>query len=80
MCPGWVRTEMGGAEAERSPAEGAETAVRLATLDDGGPTGGFFRDRKMIAWQGASPARNRKGVDRRLPLFRRPRSGGEDGP
>ena len=50
MCPGWVRTEMGGAEAERSPAEGAETAVWLATLDDGGPTGGFFRDRKTVAW------------------------------
>lgn len=43
-------TEMGGAEAERSPAEGADTAVWIATLDDGGPTGGFFRDRKMIAW------------------------------
>jgi hypothetical protein len=41
---------MGGAEAERSPTEGADTAVWLTTLDDGGPTGGFFRDRKMIAW------------------------------
>lgn len=50
MCPGWVRTEMGGANAERSPEEGADTAVWLATLPDDGPTGGFFRDRKPIAW------------------------------
>ena len=50
MCPGWVRTEMGGASAERSPEEGADTAVWLATLPDDGPTGGFFRDRKSIAW------------------------------
>lgn len=50
MCPGWVRTEMGGANADRSPEQGADTAVWLATLPDDGPTGGFFRDRKPIAW------------------------------
>ncbi len=50
MCPGWVRTRMGGAAASRSPAEGADTAVWLATLDDKGPNGGFFRDRKPIEW------------------------------
>ena len=50
MCPGWVRTRMGGAGASRSPDEGADTAVWLATLPDDGPTGGFFRDRKPIAW------------------------------
>lgn len=50
VCPGWVRTDMGGAEAERSPAEGADTIVWLATLPAGGPTGGFFRDRRPIAW------------------------------
>jgi NAD(P)-dependent dehydrogenase (short-subunit alcohol dehydrogenase family) len=50
MCPGWVRTRMGGTRARRSPEEGAETAVWLATLPEGGPTGGFFRDRKPIAW------------------------------
>lgn len=50
MCPGWVKTDMGGPEAERTPEEGAETAMWLATLDDGGPTGGFFRDKKPIPW------------------------------
>jgi NAD(P)-dependent dehydrogenase (short-subunit alcohol dehydrogenase family) len=50
MCPGWVRTEMGGRFAPRSVEEGADTAVYLAMLPDGGPTGGFFRDRKPIPW------------------------------
>ncbi len=50
MCPGWVRTEMGGQEAPRSPEEGADTAIWLAMLPDDGATGGFFRDRKPIAW------------------------------
>lgn len=48
--PGWVRTSMGGPSAPRSPEEGADTIVWLATLPEGGPTGGFFRDRKPIAW------------------------------
>jgi NAD(P)-dependent dehydrogenase (short-subunit alcohol dehydrogenase family) len=50
MCPGWVRTRMGGEGATRTPDEGADTAVWLATLPDDGPTGGFFRDRKRIEW------------------------------
>ena len=50
MCPGWVRTDMGGSGATRSIEEGADTAVWLATLPDDGPTGGFFRDRKPIPW------------------------------
>jgi NAD(P)-dependent dehydrogenase (short-subunit alcohol dehydrogenase family) len=50
MCPGWVRTRIGGMGANRSPEEGADTAIWLATLPDTGPTGGFFRDRKPIDW------------------------------
>lgn len=50
MCPGWVRTRMGGSGATRSPEEGADTAIWLATLPEDGPTGGFFRDRKPIDW------------------------------
>ena len=49
-CPGWVRTDMGGRSATRSVEEGADTPVWLATLPDGGPSGGFFRDRKPIPW------------------------------
>ena len=50
MCPGWVRTDMGGENATRSVEEGADTAVWLALLPASGPTGGFFRDRKPIPW------------------------------
>jgi NAD(P)-dependent dehydrogenase (short-subunit alcohol dehydrogenase family) len=50
VCPGWVRTRMGGAGAPRSVEQGAAGIVWLATLDRDGPTGGFFRDRAPIAW------------------------------
>ncbi len=50
ICPGWVRTDMGGAGASRSPEKGAETAIWLATLPDDGPSGGFFRDKRLIGW------------------------------
>jgi NAD(P)-dependent dehydrogenase (short-subunit alcohol dehydrogenase family) len=50
MCPGWVRTRMGGDAAPRTPEEGADTAIWLATLPGDGPTGGFYRDRKLIEW------------------------------
>ena len=50
MCPGWVQTEMGGPNAPRPVHEGADTAVWLAILPDGGPTGQFFRDRRQIPW------------------------------
>lgn len=49
-CPGWVRTRMGGKEAELSPSEGARTIVWLATLSKSGPTGGFYREKKKLAW------------------------------
>jgi NAD(P)-dependent dehydrogenase (short-subunit alcohol dehydrogenase family) len=50
VCPGWVRTDMGGSSATRGVEKGAETAVWLATLPDGGPSGGFFRDKRRISW------------------------------
>ncbi|MBC6437505.1 MAG: SDR family NAD(P)-dependent oxidoreductase [Rhodobacteraceae bacterium] len=50
MCPGWVRTRMGGPAAPRSAQEGAETALWLAQLPRNGPTGGMFRNRKPVAW------------------------------
>lgn len=50
LCPGWVKTRMGGENAERTPAEGADTIVWLATLPADGPTGGYFRDREPIPW------------------------------
>ena len=48
--PGWVKTEMGGRGANRTVYKGAETPVWLATVPAGGPTGGFFHDRKTIPW------------------------------
>jgi NAD(P)-dependent dehydrogenase (short-subunit alcohol dehydrogenase family) len=50
VCPGWVATDMGGAGAPRSVNEGATGIVWAATLPDDGPTGGFFRDGKPLAW------------------------------
>jgi NAD(P)-dependent dehydrogenase (short-subunit alcohol dehydrogenase family) len=48
--PGWVRSDMGGPKAARSLEEGADGIVWLATLPDGGPSGGFFLDRKPLPW------------------------------
>jgi NAD(P)-dependent dehydrogenase (short-subunit alcohol dehydrogenase family) len=48
--PGWIRTDMGGQSAPRAVEEGADTIVWLATLPPGGPSGGFFSDRRQIAW------------------------------
>lgn len=50
VCPGWVRTELGGDDAPLTPEEAADTPVWLATLPDDGPTGGFFRERQPIPW------------------------------
>ena len=49
-CPGWVRTRMGGDAADLSPEQGAETPVWLATLDEDGPTGAFFRNKTQLEW------------------------------
>ena len=48
--PGWVKTDLGGDEAPLSPAEGAQTAVRLALLPADGPTGGYFHDAEHLPW------------------------------
>ncbi len=50
VCPGWVRTDMGGNHAARGVEQGARGIVWAATLDTDGPTGGFFRDRCEIDW------------------------------
>jgi NAD(P)-dependent dehydrogenase (short-subunit alcohol dehydrogenase family) len=50
VCPGWVRTDMGGPGAPLSPAQGADTVVWAALLPPSGPSGGFFRDRRPIPW------------------------------
>ena len=49
-CPGFVQTDMGGPGAPKTIAEGADTPVWLATLPDDGPTGGFFSERRPVAW------------------------------
>ena len=48
LCPGWVKTAMGGEGAEREVGEGADTAVWLATEPPG--SGGFYRDRQPATW------------------------------
>jgi NAD(P)-dependent dehydrogenase (short-subunit alcohol dehydrogenase family) len=50
VCPGWVRTDMGGSDATLSVEEGARGIVWAATLPDDGPSGGFFRHGEPIAW------------------------------
>lgn len=50
VCPGWVRTDLGGPNASLDVEEGARGIVWAATLDASGPTGGFFRHGKRIDW------------------------------
>lgn len=50
VCPGWVRTDMGGENASRSVEEGADTIVWLAGEAPQELTGKFLRDRKEIPW------------------------------
>jgi NAD(P)-dependent dehydrogenase (short-subunit alcohol dehydrogenase family) len=50
VCPGWVKTDMGGPSASRSVEQGARGIVWAATLAEGGPHGGFFRDGQRIEW------------------------------
>jgi NAD(P)-dependent dehydrogenase (short-subunit alcohol dehydrogenase family) len=48
--PGWVKTEMGGEGAVLEVEVGAQTSVELATLQDSGPTGGYFHLGKPLPW------------------------------
>ncbi len=50
VCPGWVRTDMGGESAPRSPEQGADTAIWLATEASRNETGKFWRNRTEIAY------------------------------
>ncbi|MBE9461920.1 SDR family oxidoreductase [Dyadobacter subterraneus] len=48
--PGWVKTEMGSADAQLEIAEGAKTSVELALIDDEGPSGKFYHLGEVISW------------------------------
>ena len=50
MCPGWVKTDMGGTGAPRTVNQGAETAVWLATEAPLSLTGQFIKDKSRISW------------------------------
>lgn len=50
VCPGWVRTDMGGKNANRNIEQGIKGILWAATLPKGGPNGGFFRDGETIEW------------------------------
>jgi len=49
-CPGLVATDFTAFQGPRTPEQGAATAIRLATLPDGGPTGSFFEDDGVVPW------------------------------
>ncbi|QLQ36839.1 SDR family NAD(P)-dependent oxidoreductase [Micromonospora robiginosa] len=49
-CPGYVATDLNGFSGVRTPQQGAAIAIRLATLPDDGPTGGFFEDAGVVPW------------------------------
>jgi NAD(P)-dependent dehydrogenase (short-subunit alcohol dehydrogenase family) len=50
VCPGWVKTDMGGDGAQLEITDGVDTIVWLATQPDGSPSGQFFRERQRIPW------------------------------
>jgi NAD(P)-dependent dehydrogenase (short-subunit alcohol dehydrogenase family) len=49
-CPGYCATDLNGFQGTRTAEQGAQIAIRLATLPDGGPTGSFFDDDGPVAW------------------------------
>jgi NAD(P)-dependent dehydrogenase (short-subunit alcohol dehydrogenase family) len=50
VCPGWVRTDMGGPDADRTTKKGAESILWLALMGHDSPNGGFLKDKKEIPW------------------------------
>ncbi|MFM0220023.1 SDR family NAD(P)-dependent oxidoreductase [Paraburkholderia caledonica] len=50
VCPGWVRTRMGGPDGQLSPEESARDVLWAAFFDAGGPNGRFFRQRESMPW------------------------------
>lgn len=48
--PGWVKTELGGANAPMEVADSGQTSVQLATLDKDGASGGFFHVGDVLPW------------------------------
>jgi NAD(P)-dependent dehydrogenase (short-subunit alcohol dehydrogenase family) len=50
VCPGWVRTDMGGPDAPRSIDQGVDTIAWLCRFAPGSPSGRFWRDRQVIDW------------------------------
>lgn len=50
VCPGWVKTSMGGPNALLEPNKAIKTIIWLATLANNGPTGCFFSEKKKIKW------------------------------
>lgn len=48
--PGWVKTELGGPHAPMEITDSFKTSLRLATLDNHGPTGGFFHETETLPW------------------------------
>ncbi|QLY33121.1 SDR family NAD(P)-dependent oxidoreductase [Nocardia huaxiensis] len=49
-CPGLTATDLSNFRGDRTPRQGAAIAIHLATLPDGGPTGGFFDDAGTVPW------------------------------
>jgi NAD(P)-dependent dehydrogenase (short-subunit alcohol dehydrogenase family) len=50
VCPGYCATDLNNHGGYRTPVQGARIAVAMATLDDDGPTGGFYDDDGVVAW------------------------------
>ncbi len=50
VCPGWVRTDMGGPNASRPVEKGAASVIHACRLAEGAPNGRFWRDGKILAW------------------------------